>query len=55
MSDLVTLDGIRYRITDRQLVRYDLPETAAERKLRGAKPQPVVAYTIATIERVRDE
>lgn len=55
MTDFITLDRIRYRITDRQLVRYDLHETAAERKLRGAKPQPVVAYTVATIERVLDE
>jgi hypothetical protein len=54
-SDFVTINGIRYAITDRQLVSYPCAETPAERKARGDGPVPIVAYTSARIERVRDD
>jgi hypothetical protein len=55
MTDFVTLDGVHYAVRDPQVVSYALPETPAERKARGEGAEPRISYTIATIERVRDE
>lgn len=53
--DFTWIDGIRYAVLDPQLVRYELPETPAQRKARGDGDAPTVSYTVATIERVSDE
>lgn len=55
MINLVTLDGIRYTITNRQLVSYPCAESPEQRKARGAAEAPTVSYTVASIERVHDE
>jgi hypothetical protein len=55
MIDLVTIDGVRYAITDRQIVSYSYPESPEQRKARGEAEAPTISYTVATIERVRDE
>ncbi len=51
MGDFVHIDGLRYRIIDRQFVRYPMPESDAERKARGDGPAPYVEYTSRRIER----
>ena len=51
MGDIVHIDGLRYRILDRQPVRYPMPESDAERKARGDGLLPYVAYTSCRIER----
>jgi len=54
--DFVTISGVRYKILDRQPVRYPYTaETEQERKARGSGPQPYVEYVSARVERVRDE
>jgi hypothetical protein len=55
MTDFVTLDGVRYAVRDPQVVSYALPESPAERKARGEGAEPRISYTVATIERVRDD
>jgi hypothetical protein len=55
MTDFVTLDGIRYAVLDPQIVSYTLPESPEQRKARGEAKAPAISYTVATIERVRDE
>ena len=53
-SDFVTIDSVRYKILDRQNVRYPYAETEQERKARGSGAQPYVCYTSCKIERVKD-
>ena len=54
--DLITISGVKYKILDRQPVRYPYTaETEQERRARGNGPAPEVAYTSAKVERVRDE
>jgi hypothetical protein len=53
-GDFVTLDGVRYLITDTFPVYYEMQESPAERKARGKGPAPMVAYTSCRIERLED-
>jgi hypothetical protein len=52
MTDFVTLDGIRYAVLDPQIVSYTLPESPEQRKARGDRPPPIVAYTSCRIEKI---
>jgi hypothetical protein len=54
-DDFVTLDGIVYAVLNPQLVSYALPESPEQCKARGDARPPTYSYTVATIERVRDE
>ena len=51
-SNFVTIDSVRYKILDRQPVRYPYAESAQEREARGEGPVPEVAYTSCKIERI---
>ena len=53
-SDLITISGVKYKILDRQPVRYPYAESEAERKVRGSGPAPYIEYVSARVERVRD-
>lgn len=54
--DLITISGVKYKILDRQPVRYPYTaETEQERKARGNLPAPYIEYVSARVERVRDE
>jgi hypothetical protein len=54
-ADIVVLDGVRYAVRDPQLVNYAMHESPEQRKARGEGAAPAISYTVATIERVRDE
>ena len=51
-SDFVTIDSVRYKILDRQPVRYPYAKSEQERKARGDGAVPEVAYTSCRVERV---
>jgi hypothetical protein len=55
MTDFVTLDGIVYAVLDPQIVSYPCGESPEQRKARAEAKLPMYSYTIATIERVRDD
>jgi hypothetical protein len=54
-DDFVTIDSVRYAVRDPQLVSYAMHESPEQRKARGEGKAPAISYTVATIERVRDE